>query len=190
MPRYGEQEAKEAVAASRSFSEALRKLGMRPAGGNHRLLKSWVKRWQIPTDHFDAGASLRRRPSQTAKPLREVLTQGSAYSRNNLKQRLFREGLKERHCELCGQDENWRGRTMSLILDHINGVPDDNRLENADCRPKLRCDARHALWAQEPTRTRDPQLQTMRERVPSEIPRSPLLLALLWVPLGSREVAG
>jgi hypothetical protein len=130
MPRYGEQEAREAVATSRSFSEALRKLGMRPAGGNHRLFKSWVERWQIPTDHFDAGASVRRRPSQTAKPLCEVLTQGSAYSRNNLKQRLFSEGLKERHCELCGQDENWRGRTMSLILDHINGVPDDNRIEN------------------------------------------------------------
>lgn len=130
MPRYGEQEAREAVATSRSFSEALRKLGMRPAGGNHRLFKSWVERWQIPTDHFDAGASLRRRPSQAAKPLREVLVQNSTYSRNKLKQRLFGEGLKERRCELCGQDENWRGRTMSLILDHINGVPDDNRIEN------------------------------------------------------------
>lgn len=31
---------------------------------------------------------------------------------------------------MCGQDENWRGRRMSLILDHINGVPDDNRIEN------------------------------------------------------------
>jgi transposase-like protein len=26
-----------------SFSEALRKLGMRPAGGNHRLFKEWVE---------------------------------------------------------------------------------------------------------------------------------------------------
>jgi HNH endonuclease len=24
----------------------------------------------------------------------------------------------------------WRGRPMSMILDHINGVRDDNRLEN------------------------------------------------------------
>jgi hypothetical protein len=24
----------------------------------------------------------------------------------------------------------WRGRRLALILDHINGVPDDNRLEN------------------------------------------------------------
>ena len=31
---------------------------------------------------------------------------------------------------MCGQDENWRGQTMSMILDHINGVRDDHRLEN------------------------------------------------------------
>jgi hypothetical protein len=130
MPRYGEQEAREAVASSLSFSEALRKLGMRPAGGNHRLFKEWVERWSISTDHFDAGASARRAPSRAATPLDEVLVEGSNYARNNLKQRLFLEGLKERRCEMCRQDENWRGRTMSLILDHINGVPDDNRLEN------------------------------------------------------------
>jgi hypothetical protein len=47
-----------------------------------------------------------------------------------LKRRLYEAGLKERRCELCGQGEEWRGRRMSLILDHINGVRDDNRLEN------------------------------------------------------------
>ena len=33
-------------------------------------------------------------------------------------------------CELCGQGELWKGRVMGLILDHINGVSDDHRLEN------------------------------------------------------------
>ena len=103
---------------------------MRPVGGNHRLFKGWLEKWQIPTDHFDGGASARRRPPRQAKPLSEVLVVNSTYSRYKLKLRLFSEGLKNRRCELCGQDENWQGRTMSLILDHINGVPDDNRLEN------------------------------------------------------------
>ncbi len=58
------------------------------------------------------------------------MVQGSSYSRANLKRRLFEEGLKERRCEMCGQDERWHGHLMSLILDHVNGVPDDNRLEN------------------------------------------------------------
>lgn len=38
--------------------------------------------------------------------------------------------MKERLCELCGQGEEWNGRRISLIIDHINGVRDDNRLEN------------------------------------------------------------
>ena len=65
-----------------------------------------------------------------AKPLVEILVSDSTYSRGKLKQRLFEEGLKQRVCEMCGQDEEWNGQRMSLILDHINGVPDDNRIEN------------------------------------------------------------
>jgi hypothetical protein len=33
-------------------------------------------------------------------------------------------------CELCGQGEEWKGMRMSLILDHVNGVSNDNRLQN------------------------------------------------------------
>jgi hypothetical protein len=51
------------------------------------------------------------------------------YDRSGLKRRLYDCGLKERRCELCGQ-ELWNGKRIGLILDHINGVRDDNRLEN------------------------------------------------------------
>jgi hypothetical protein len=43
---------------------------------------------------------------------------------------LYEEGLKERRCELCGQDETWNGRRIGLIIDHINGVRNDHRLSN------------------------------------------------------------
>ncbi len=55
---------------------------------------------------------------------------GSSITSNNLKARLYAEGLKQPTCEICSQGEQWRGRWMSLILDHINGVRSDNRLEN------------------------------------------------------------
>jgi hypothetical protein len=64
------------------------------------------------------------------RPLEEILVDNSTYSRSNLKMRLYEEGLKEPRCELCGQGENWRGKYMGMILDHINGVRNDNRLEN------------------------------------------------------------
>lgn len=128
MPRYDEAEAREAVAASRSYSETLRRLGMRPAGGNHKLLRKWVDDvWKIPTGHFDPNAGRRIRPS---RPLSEVMVEGSTYSRTRLKRRLLAAGIKQTRCELCGQGEEWRGRRMALILDHINGQPDDHRLEN------------------------------------------------------------
>jgi hypothetical protein len=132
VPRYSEQEARDAVASSRCYAEALRKLGLRPAGGNHRLFRRYVDQvWRIPTDHFDPEsirlAGVRR---QGPPPLEHVLVEGSSYPRGTLKQRLYAEGLKQRSCEICGQGEVWRGSRMSLILDHINGVPDDNRLEN------------------------------------------------------------
>lgn len=127
-PRYSQQEAREAIAASISFSEALRRLGMRPAGGNHMTLKKYARIWSISTAHFDPAAA--RVPQRPAIPLEQVLVEHSTYSRRSLKQRLYAEGIKERRCELCGQGEEWQGRRMALIIDHVNGVATDNRLEN------------------------------------------------------------
>jgi hypothetical protein len=132
MPRYSEKEAREAVAASFCYSGALRRLGLRPAGGNHRLFRKYVDEvWRIPTEHFDprhAGVTGLKRTRPI--PLEQVLVDGSTYSRSKLKSRLYETGLKARQCEICGQDERWQGMPMSLILDHINGTPDDNRIEN------------------------------------------------------------
>ena len=130
MPRYSEDEARSAIAASESYSDALRRLGLGVTGGNARVLRGWAERWGISTTHFDPWAASRRYLRRTPIPLDEILVPGSRYSRALLKRRLYGSGLKQRVCELCGQGELWRGRPMSLVLDHINGVPDDNRLAN------------------------------------------------------------
>jgi hypothetical protein len=129
MPGYTEQEARHAVAASLSYSETLRRLGLRAAGGNAALLRKWLERWSISTDHFDPYARARA-PRGDPVPLEDVLVEHSTYQRRQLKLRLYAAGLRKRQCELCGQGEFWRGRAMSLILDHVNGVHDDNRLDN------------------------------------------------------------
>lgn len=132
VPRYDEQSARAAVESSFSYSEAIRRLGLRPAGGNHKLFRKYVDGvWKISTAHFDQERvrNLKLVPFE-ATPLCEVLVRGSSFSRRSLKARLYDSGLKRRQCEMCGQDETWQGKQMSLILDHINGVPDDNRLEN------------------------------------------------------------
>jgi len=129
-PRYSEAAAREAIAESRCWSDALRRLGMCPTGGGHAILKKYAELWEIPTSHFDPHAGRRRAGERRRRPLGEILVRSSSYSRGSLKRRLYAEGIKERRCERCGQTEVWHGRRMALILDHVNGVRDDNRLEN------------------------------------------------------------
>ena len=127
--RYTEQQVREAVRIARSMAEALRHLGLTPAGGNHETLRKLIKRYALSTDHFDPHWA-QHLPRGTRTPLERILVENSTYHRNHLKRRLYDEGVKARVCELCGQGEEWKGRQMALILDHINGVPTDNRLEN------------------------------------------------------------
>ncbi len=63
-------------------------------------------------------------------PTDEILNgQHPTYHTHMLRLRLIKEGYKEQKCELCGTS-HWQGQQLSLILDHINGVNDDHRLEN------------------------------------------------------------
>lgn len=134
MPRRGpgftEKAARQAIAQSKSWIESLRRLGYCPSGGNPATLKKYAAIWNIKTDHFDPYAGVMARVRKPRLPLDEILVEHSTYSRSNLKQRLYESGLKQPRCELCDQGEMWRGRHMSMVLDHVNGVRDDNRLEN------------------------------------------------------------
>lgn len=46
------------------------------------------------------------------------------------KEQLYRYGLKTEECEWCGLGPEWNGKPIVLELDHVNGNPRDNRLEN------------------------------------------------------------
>jgi transposase-like protein len=132
-PRFTDRQLRAAIAAARSWAEALRLLGYRSAGGNWKTIQKHAARLRLSTDHFDAHAASvagLRRARFRAIPLEDVLVENSTYNRQNLKTRLLSNGLKDPRCELCGQGEIWRGKRLSLILDHINGVPNDHRLQN------------------------------------------------------------
>lgn len=127
---FNESAAREAIASSICWADALRKLGYEAKGSNFRTLKKYARLWGIATRHFDQHAGRRRASARRVVPLDEVLVANSRYPRGRLKDRLYAAGIKQRNCEMCGQGEMWQGREMSLILDHVNGVANDHRLEN------------------------------------------------------------
>jgi hypothetical protein len=68
-------------------------------------------------------------PRPRAARIASVFVVGEKRNRFHLKRRLLADGLKQRLCEACGVSE-WRGRPLPLELHHINGDPNDHRLEN------------------------------------------------------------
>lgn len=63
-------------------------------------------------------------------PYQEILVENSTYRRASLRKRLIRDKLIPYECSECGLGPIWQGKPMPLILDHINGINNDNRLEN------------------------------------------------------------
>jgi len=136
MPRYTLQELSDAVNSSTTIKEALIKLGVRAAGGNYRVFNAKCKKWNVDTSHFLNFSQVAKKNWKENKferlTLDKILIENSDYNRTCLKERLYKEGLKKPICEMegCGQGDVWLGKKISLILDHINGVWNDNRLEN------------------------------------------------------------
>lgn len=59
-----------------------------------------------------------------------IFTENSKYPRHSLKARILNDNLIVYVCGICGLGPIWNGKPMPLILDHINGINNDNRLEN------------------------------------------------------------
>jgi len=62
-------------------------------------------------------------------PVEVLMQAGRGTIRSHLKARLIRDGLLEEKCAECGI-MSWRDKPLALELHHINGVNNDNRLDN------------------------------------------------------------
>jgi 5-methylcytosine-specific restriction endonuclease McrA len=123
-----------AVKQSKSIASVCRILNIRPCGGNYRTLHFKIKNWNIDNSHFTGqgwNVGLGFKPNKT-KLLSEILVKDSDYmSTNKLRIRLIKEGVKEHKCEKCKLIE-WLNKPIPLELNHINGINNDNRIENIE----------------------------------------------------------
>jgi HNH endonuclease len=141
--RWTDDQLQEAVATSTSVAQVIRAIGLIPAGGNYDQVQRRIAKLGLNTSHFkgsawSAGLSVSCRP---ATPLAEVLVAGRPVTSHQLKQRLFREGLKKPACELCGWADVASDGRIPVELDHVNGDKTDNRLENL----RILCPNCHSL---------------------------------------------
>jgi hypothetical protein len=133
-PVIEKEELQKAVQQSYCMSNLFDNLNKTCTGSSVRIIKKYLTEYQIDTSHFDPYKKqkerIRRGEVNKKNPIEHWLQYGSTIGSSMLKHKLYKEGLKQRCCEKCGQGEEWRGDKISLILDHINGDAKDNRLEN------------------------------------------------------------
>jgi hypothetical protein len=134
MKKITKENLELATKQSKTLREILLFFERNQSSTSYKTLRKYLNEWNIDTSHL-----LNR--SETAKKLyadgelfkrndNEIFIENSTVSRATVKKRIIDGGLLTYKCEGCGQDENWKGKKMSLILDHKNGVRNDNRLSN------------------------------------------------------------
>ncbi|MFJ3336684.1 HNH endonuclease [Streptomyces sp. NPDC086766] len=130
--RPAPEELRAAVAESMSLAEVLRRLGRPDNGAQRAHAREWIAEEQLTTGHFLRQAHQRGKPGRNAKRPDEVLVRHKGEHRvatQRLRRALLDDGVPER-CERCGIGPEWRGKPMTLEIDHISGDWRDNRREN------------------------------------------------------------
>jgi predicted RNA-binding Zn-ribbon protein involved in translation (DUF1610 family) len=135
---------RDAVKRSSSYADVMRRLDLDVNDTNHRRVRRAVARLGVDTSHFRRRSWARpERPApEPAAPrvLIELPPHAGRTNRTQLHRALTEIGVPYA-CEGCGNTGEWRGQTITLQIDHVNGDWRDNRRENL----RYLCPNCHAL---------------------------------------------
>ena len=123
-----------AILNSSSVKETIERMGLRAAGGNFAMAKKWSNIHNIPLPEYKKNMEgIKNHVASIRKEDKEIFVEDSKYSnRNNIKKRMIMMGIMYQCSNIkCPSPEpEWAGKKLSLHLDHINGIHNDNRIEN------------------------------------------------------------
>ena len=111
-----------AVKSSKNFSEILKRLGFGNKSSHLTTLKNRLQHDKIEFSPVYV--------ANNTIPLNDACTENSSYHRRHLKRRLLEAGILKNQCSICGMEDTWQGKPIVHIIDHINGINNDNRIEN------------------------------------------------------------
>ena len=129
--KWTEDDFRSAVRNSETIADTARRLNLPPLGGSYDTIKRYVRIFDIDTSHWLGLKYHRPKGKNCPKiPLDLLLVQNCGSCRSTLKKRLVKENILKNICVICGQLGTWNGKKLTMVLDHINGVNNDNRIEN------------------------------------------------------------
>lgn len=126
---YTKEQFETAVKSSVSIREVLTKLGIKAIGGNYRVFRKYIKLYSIDISHFSGRAWNKGKQFEPKLPIENYLNNSKSIGSYRLKKKLIKLDFFESKCSKC-LNETWLEKPIPLELEHINGNPLDNRLEN------------------------------------------------------------
>ncbi len=120
------------VKQSNSIAEIIRYFGFAEASSIYRMIKQRCSEDDIDYSHIKLGLNSNKGRKFFGKviPLEKVMIENSTYCRKSLKKRLLENGMLKNECAICNQQPIHNNKKLVMVLDHINGIRNDNRLEN------------------------------------------------------------
>jgi len=119
----------ESLNNSNSYIELFNKLNLKVSKSLIKMLQYRIKKENLDREIFLLNT--KKKTFSFEKKIEDILIENSTYlSSSNLKKKLLKYELIENKCDKCGCNNEWFGNILVLQLDHINGVNNDNRLEN------------------------------------------------------------
>ena len=132
LTKYTKDEMEKIIMESKSLSDVCRGMNISTKGSNYYTARRYIKYFDLDISHFETkDEQLKKLNIFKTIPLIKILVENSTYlNTHSLKGRLLKEGLKFNICEICNLEGDWNGKVLLMQLDHINGISNDNRIEN------------------------------------------------------------
>lgn len=139
--KYTEAALKAAVKQSKSIRQVIIVLKLNESGGTYLTLKRKFKEWDISTKHFLGQGHLKGGIPHNSFLLKDILSNKKYLKSSNLKKKLIKAEIFEYKChnKKCGISD-WKGKSITLELEHIDGDRYNNNLSNL----KLLCPNCHS----------------------------------------------
>lgn len=122
--QYSQDEIEQIISISSSWKDFARKLGYSssPSGDTLKMLQQ--KAADFDTSHFQ------NKRETIERNIDNVFIENSTASQKVLRSWYKKGEYTPYVCSVCGQEPVWQGKELTLILDHINGINNDDRLKN------------------------------------------------------------
>ena len=129
--KLSDEQFVELLKNSSTISEVLFKLGYSVKGNSWGFAKIRQRMSDLNLDGsvFKGKSLITKYGSLHKVNASDILKPNCKHARSVLRRYVIKNNLIPYRCAICGCVE-WQGRTLSLELDHINGINNDNRIEN------------------------------------------------------------